>query len=276
MPFASIHFLFIFLPIVFLLFYIIPKGNWRNVILVVASLGFFGWTDLAHLPLLIGLVLINFLYGLLIDRFIEKKNTLQSSIHIWIAVTINLLVLCFYKYLGFFAENIQAITHITVDLSKQSLPLGISYFTFSGISYLVDINNGVEKAERNLIRFSAFLIMFPKLLQGPITRFGHVKNELLNPHFISTEVMQGVRRFIVGLAKKVILADSLGIAANKVFGADISMIGAGVAWYGLIAFTSANLLRFFRLYRYGGRFGKNIRFQTARKLQLSLHQPKYY
>ena len=155
----------------------------------------------------------------------------------WMAVIVNLLILSFYKYLGFFGEFIQTLPQIQIEINDQVLPLGISYFTFSGISYIIDIYQDVEKAEKNILRFSSYLIMFPKLLQGPITRFKELKNELLNPRFISEDVMQGVRRFIIGLAKKVILADSLSIAANKVFDADLTHIGASVAWYGLIAYT---------------------------------------
>ena len=155
----------------------------------------------------------------------------------WMAVIVNILILCFYKYLGFFGEFIQTLTQIQIEINDQVLPLGISYFTFSGISYIIDIYQDVEKAEKNILRFSSYLIMFPKLLQGPITRFKELKNELLNPQFISEDVMQGVRRFIIGLTKKVILADSLSIAANKVFDADLTHIGASVAWYGLIAYT---------------------------------------
>jgi alginate O-acetyltransferase complex protein AlgI len=237
MPFASIHFLFIFFPIVLLLFYILPYRKWRNIVLVLASLFFLGWADPTHLPIIVASVLINYVYGFLIGLFQDKNETFASRIHMWIAVLINLLILCLYKYLGFIDENIQALIQIPLNIKAQILPLGISYFTFSGISYILDVYNGVEKAEKNVFRFSAYMIMFPKLLQGPITRLGQVKNELLNPHFITEEVMQGVRRFVVGLAKKVILADSLAIVANKVFDADLFRISAGVAWYGLIAYT---------------------------------------
>ncbi len=237
MPFASIHFLFLFLPAALLLFFIIPNRTWRNTILVLASLIFFAWSDLPHLPLLVGLVLVNYLYGILIGRSLDRNRTLSSRIHMGCAVAINVLVLGFYKYLGFFAENFRAVTHLPLEWTQLALPLGISYFTFSAISYIVDVYNGVEQPERNIIRFSAYLVMFPKLMQGPITRLGQVKNELLQPKFIPADVFQGVRRFITGLAKKVILADSLAVVANKVFSADPAKMGADVAWYGLIAFT---------------------------------------
>ena len=237
MSFASIHFIFLFFPIVLLLFYISRNRNWRNTILVLASIVFFAWSDLSHLPLLAVLVLFNYFYGLMIAKSNQKGLTTRSKLHMWTAVTINILLLCFYKYTGFFAESIQTITQFPLEWKAQVLPLGISYLTFSALAYILDVYNGVEPAESNFIRFSAFLIMFPRLIQGPIARFGQVKDGLLNTGFVSADVIQGVRRFIIGLAKKVILADSLAVAANKVFNADLSTIGAGVAWFGLISFT---------------------------------------
>jgi alginate O-acetyltransferase complex protein AlgI len=236
MPFDSILFLFVFLPLVMLVFYICPKGNWRNVVIILTSIGFFAWTDLKHLPLLIILVLFNYSYGLLISRFVKNNGASHARIHMGIAVAVNLLVLFYYKYLGVFIGDMQTITHLKIQWSEQSLPLGISYFSFSAISYLVDIYKG-EQAERNLFRFSAFLVMFPKLMQGPITRFGQVKNELRTSNILLSDVLLGVRRFIIGFAKKVVLADSLAVASSKVFNADPSRVGAGVAWFGLIAFT---------------------------------------
>lgn len=237
MSFASIYFLFLFLPAVLLSFYILPYRNWRNTIIAFASLGFFGWVDPTHLPVLIASVLINYFCGILIGHYLDNNRAAASRYYMIVAVIINIIILCFYKYLGFFGKNIQALTGIPLNIKEQALPLGISYFTFSGISYILDIYLGVEKAEKNILRFSSYIIMFPKLLQGPITRFKEVKNELLNFHFVVEDVMQSVRRFIIGLAKKVILADSLAIAANKVFETNFAEIGASVAWFGLIAYT---------------------------------------
>lgn len=117
------------------------------------------------------------------------------------------------------------------------MPLGISYFTFTGISYVTDIYHGVEKPEKSILRFSTYLVMFPKFIQGPITRFKDVRDSLLDPKIRIDNIVEGVRRFVIGLAKKVILADNMAIVANNVFGADYSTLGAGIAWYGLIAYA---------------------------------------
>ena len=155
----------------------------------------------------------------------------------WIAVILNILILWFYKYLGFSVDAVQQITQVSINIKTPTLPLGISYFTFSGISYILDVYYKIEKAERSLLRFSTYLVMFPKILQGPITRFSQVKNELGSTVFNYEDILEGVRRFIIGLAKKVIVADSLAVATKKVFGADLHTIGMDVAWFGLIAFT---------------------------------------
>jgi alginate O-acetyltransferase complex protein AlgI len=157
--------------------------------------------------------------------------------YLWIGIILNLLLLGFYKYTGFFLESINAFLPVTINYTDKALPLGISFFTFSGISYIVDIYNDIHPPEKNFIRFTAYLIMFPKLVQGPITRFIEVKDNLINHRVLPLGIMEGVRRFIGGLAKKVILADSLGIATNKVFSANFNEMGAGLAWFGLLAYT---------------------------------------
>jgi alginate O-acetyltransferase complex protein AlgI len=155
----------------------------------------------------------------------------------WVAVGLNLLLLGFYKYTGFFLDILEAIQPLSFNYFQKALPLGISFFTFSGISYILDVYNQVNSPEKNLVRFTSYLIMFPKLVQGPITRLIQIKDDLFEPKLIPLNLMEGARRFIGGLAKKVILADSLSIATGKIFAANFSEIGAGLAWFGLTAYT---------------------------------------
>lgn len=236
MPLASIHFLFIFLPVVLLL-YLVPNSRFRNLVLLFASLFFFFWGDPANLPVLLASILINYAFGLAIGVPKEGDHGKKRGILLWLAVVINLAILFFYKYLGFFSSNLQALIGRPLPIEVVGLPLGISYFTFSAISYVVDIYNQVETPEKNVIRFSVYLAMFPKLLQGPITRFTQIRKQIAAPAYNLDGVMRGSRRFIAGLAKKVILADNLAVIANKVFASDFSLVGIGVAWYGLIAYA---------------------------------------
>lgn len=237
MPFSSISFIFVFLPVLLVLFYIIPKRGWKNIVIVLASLAFFGWSDPTHLHILLLSVVANYLLGLAVGNAIDKHSSKSARVYMWVAVGINLLLLAFYKYTGFFLTSLQAVFPINLTYQSQALPLGISFFTFSGISYILDIYNEVNPPEKNFIRFSAYIVMFPKLLQGPITRFIQIKDSLVNPKFDSVLMMEGVRRFIGGLAKKVLLADSLNMATSKIFEANFSEMGASLAWFGLIAYT---------------------------------------
>jgi alginate O-acetyltransferase complex protein AlgI len=225
------------LPITLILFYILPKKGWRSLVLVGVSLVFFAWSDPTHIHILFISILINFFWGRLVGRAKEQEAGKKAKTHMWIGVILNLLLLGFYKYTGFFLDILESLLPISISFTQRALPLGISFFTFSGISYILDIFNGVNQAENNIIHFSSYLIMFPKLVQGPITRLIQIKDSLFNPKFIPLGIMEGVRRFIGGLAKKVILADSLSIATNKIFSANFNEMGANVAWFGLIAYT---------------------------------------
>ena len=194
---------FFFLPAFLLLYYLIPINVWRNSILLFISLIFFCWTDLPHLPQLISFVLINFTFGILIDRCITTEKQNVSRMFVWIAVSLDLLGLIFYKYLGFLGNTITAISSISLHLPSFTLPLGISYLTFSAISYILDVYHRTISPEKNLLRFSSYLIMFPKLVQGPITRFGQVKENLCSSQRINLPlIMIGTRRFIGGWQKK--------------------------------------------------------------------------
>jgi len=237
MPFSSITFIFLFLPITLILFYILPRKGWRNFVIVATSLVFFAWSDPTHIHVLFISIIINYFFGRLIGKTQEQKAVKKTKSLMWIGIILNLLLLGSYKYTGFFLDIVSDILPVTINYSQRALPLGISFFTFSGIAYILDIYNEVNLPERNFIRFSSFLIMFPKLVQGPITRLIQIKDSLLHPKFIPLRIMEGARRFIGGLAKKVILADSLSIATNKVFLSEFNEMGSGLAWFGLIAYS---------------------------------------
>lgn len=237
MSFSSINFIFIFLPVTFGLYFLIKNKVGRNIVILTASVLFFTWTDPTHLPLLFVSVLINFIFGLIIGLFVEHEENRSARHYMWVAVVINLMILWFYKYLGLSFDVIKNLTSIQMDWKISPLPLGISYFTFSGLSYILDIYHKSEKAERSLLRFAAYIVMFPKIIQGPITRYGQIRHALTASQINYDEFVNGLKRFVIGLAKKILIADSLAIAANSVFLSDLNTIGAGVAWYGVICFS---------------------------------------
>lgn len=237
MPLSSLHFIFIFLPVFLLLYYILPKSGWRNALLVLGSLFFFGWADPTSLPILLAAVLFNYFFARLITRLVESKGRPAARLSMGVAVSVNLLMLVLYKYTGFLSQIVSDALKITFESKSLVMPLGVSFFTFTGIAYILDVYNTADKAEKNFLRFGSYFLMFPKLLQGPITRFGQVKNDLVNPNPSIDQVMEGTRRFIGGLAKKVLLADQIGLAVDKVFSVEYSVIGANVAWFGLIGYA---------------------------------------
>ncbi len=237
MPFASIHFLFLFLPVVFIIFYLVPNKWYRNSILLIASLIFYGWADPTHLPLLFGSVIFNYWFAILCENSKKRERPTLARVFIFSAVAVNLAFLFFYKYLSTILLRLQLESVLSPSLIDIVLPLGISYLTLTGISYVVDVYRGVEKAEKNFLHIGSYLVMFPKVLQGPITRFGSVKNDFDGAGFPTSEILTGIRRLIVGLVKKVLIADKLAIVTAATLGANPANIGMDVSWFGLIAFT---------------------------------------
>ncbi len=237
MPFASVHFIFLFLPAVLLVYYLLPRGNWRNGLLVLASLVFFAWVDFKNVHLVLLFILVNYLLGLLIGGLHVHGRLTASRAVLWIGVGMNLSFLGFYKYLGFFDQVIQRITPLNIPIEKPGLILGLSYLTFSSLSYLLDVYHRAYAPEKNLLRFSAYLVMFPKLVQGPIALYKQLAPQLTPSRPSLDDVAWGIRRFVIGLAKKVLIADSLALAANRIFSVDLNRLGADLAWFGLVAYT---------------------------------------
>ncbi len=237
MAYLSLIFTFIFLPIVLMLFYLLPRGNWRRALLVLSSLVFFAWADLTHLPLLLVFVLINYGMGLLIGRLQLKERAKISKAALWVGLGFNLLFLLLYKYLGSIAALLTHISGGGIEVSTLVVFFGISYLTFSGMSYLIDLHRETKLPEKNILNFSTYLLMFPKLIQGPILLYKDYQDDVGETKFNPESFAEGVRRFIVGLGKKVLLADVLIVAANRVFSSPPDRLGASAAWVGLITYA---------------------------------------
>lgn len=235
MLFPSLVFLFIFFPIVLILYNLNSSSTYRNVILLLASLVFYTWGEPLYVILLLFLILYNWAAG----RWIDKKNVAggDAGLLTGISIAVNLLPLVLLKVAATAQFDLPLLNALRAQFPNLSFPLGISFFTFSAISYLVDVNRGEIRAERNLLRLANYMAFFPKLLQGPITRFADMQAGLLAPRTNLADMAAGLRRFIIGLAKKVLIADKLAVVADKVFGLPGSDMSAGLAWYGLLAFA---------------------------------------
>ncbi|MBQ4089933.1 MAG: MBOAT family protein [Clostridia bacterium] len=230
MVFASPVFLFAFMPVVVLLCIIARaagKATVRNVLLLLFSLLFYAWGEPVYVLLMIGAILVNYFLG----RFVREKKSVFV-----LAVALNLGMLAVFKYLDMFISGANWIFRAELPLAGLALPIGISFYTFQMISYLIDVRRGNVPAERNFVDFAAYVSMFPQLIAGPIVRYVDVKNELGIAKMDIMSAAAGVRRFCVGLAKKVLIANTAAQVADQAFEMAGSLSFAA-AWLGVIAYA---------------------------------------
>lgn len=202
MVFSSITFIYYFLPIMLLIYFIVPK-RFRNIVLLIGSLIFYYYGEQKYILLLIGSSIFNYIFGRLIG---SKKN---KKIYLIIGLVVNFLVLVYFKYMDFFIENINSLFNAGVGYLNLIIPLGISFYTFQSTSYLIDVYRDKIKYENNFIDFCTYLIMFPHLTAGPIVRYSTIKDELKNQSISYDNFSNGVYRFTTGLFKKVVVSDLL-------------------------------------------------------------------
>ena len=206
MLFSSIPFLFYFLPIVLLLYFAVPK-KLRNAVLLLSSLFFYGWGEPRFLFFMIISILQGYIFGLLIEK---HKGTKRSKVFLTASVVLSLGLLGYCKYADFFIENFNALTGLSVPLLGIALPIGISFYTFQILSYAVDVYRGDVPAQRNFITLAAYIAMFPQLIAGPIVRYSDVAKQLEERTCSFEKASEGIRRFVFGFAKKILLANTLG------------------------------------------------------------------
>lgn len=230
MLFSSFTFLFFFLPIVFLLYYACRNRIYRNSILLISSLLFYSWGEPIYVFLMITIILINFSLALVLDRFNHKKLLLS------LIVLLNFGSLAFYKYTNFFIDNFNVLGGSIQPLNIV-LPIGISFYTFQIMSYIIDVYRGKVKAQKNIINFACYVALFPQLIAGPIVRYIDIERELNERQESIDRVYIGLRRFIVGLGKKIIISNHVAIIANDIFNLTNSELTFTTAWLGAIAFS---------------------------------------
>lgn len=211
MVFSSLTFLFYFLPITLLIYYIVPN-KFKNAVICIASLAFYFYGEPKYGILMIVSILSTYIHGLLIDKYpSHKKKFLISSI------CISLGFLVFFKYTDFIISNINMVLKGKIDLLKLSLPIGISFYTFQMISYIIDVYKGEAKAQKSILKLATYVALFPQLIAGPIVRYTTIALELDERKHSLEKFSLGIRRFIIGLSKKILIANVLGDLIN-VFG----------------------------------------------------------
>ena len=204
MLFSSIPFLFYFLPVVLLLYFISPK-KLKNFTLLVCSLVFYAWGEPRLVLLMLTTVFIGYILGILTERFPKYKK-----LFLVLSLVLSLGFLGYYKYVDFFISNINSITGLSIPLLKVALPIGISFYTFQLLSYNVDVYRGDVPAQKNFIDLAAYIALFPQLIAGPIVRYSDVAAQLKERTHTWDKTALGVRRFVLGLAKKILIANALG------------------------------------------------------------------
>ena len=206
MLFSSISFLYYFLPIVLILYFAVPF-KFKNFILLIASLFFYFYGEPIYTLLMIGTTISSYIHGLLIDRF---RGTKWSKVFLVSSVITSLLVLGFFKYTDFFITNVNAIAKAEIPLLKIALPIGISFYTFQTLSYTIDVYRGEAQVQKSFIRLATYVALFPQLIAGPIVRYTTVEAELKERTHSFENFAVGFNRFIMGLGKKVLIANTLG------------------------------------------------------------------
>ncbi len=234
MVFSSITFLFIFLPVFLALYYIVPP-NFKNAVMLAASLIFYAWGEPVYILLMLLSILLNYVCGLDIE---EKRRVHQLCRRSLIfAVSINLLLLGFFKYYGFLLDTVNAVLPVDIPYRELPLPVGISFYTFQALSYIIDVYRGTVRPQKNLMYFALYISMFPQLIAGPIVRYVDIEAQLNHRTMNVRKFGSGAQYFIVGFAKKVILANSAGQLFEQIFALQPGRFSVLTAWIGCGAYA---------------------------------------
>ncbi len=243
MLFSSMTFLWIFLPIVLLLNYSFSfikkekvKFLCKNINLLIASLIFYAAGGLWYVLVMLASILGNYLFAIWVDKASQKSNKMKVCAFV-LAIIYNLGLLFYFKYANFFISILENIAHANFGLKEVVLPIGISFFTFQAMSYVIDVYRGKVACQKNLMLLALYVSLFPQLIAGPIVKYSDIENQLKNRKETVDKFVQGIKRFIYGLAKKVIISNAVGQVAESMFGGEFSHIGTAGAWIGIVCYA---------------------------------------
>lgn len=234
--FSDLLFIYMFLPLCLLLYYIFPDTVYRNGVLIIFSLIFYSFGEPVWVLLLIGSALVDYLNGLFISKY-KSRHSRLAALGVVSSLVINLSVLVLFKYSGFIAENINALTGLQLPVKHFRLPIGISFYTFQTISYTIDVYRGNARVQKNFLNFLLYVSLFFQLVAGPIVRYTTVASEISRRRFSVFDMSKGLERFIFGLGKKVIIANSLGSIAESLLNFDSAPVSTAAAWAGILMYT---------------------------------------
>ena len=235
MVFSSIVFLFVFLPVVLALYYVVPAIRWKNVILLAASIIFYAWGEPVYIVLMLLSILFNFVMGLELERL--REDSRRKKLNLIFTVIVNLCILGFFKYYGFLLGSINSAFHLHIPYRELALPVGISFYTFQTLSYILDLYRGDIKVQKNLLDFALYITMFPQLIAGPIVRYVDIQEQLESRVISWHKAGVGAEYFIKGLAKKVLLANTAGAVYTSIQGLGGEYQTVVTSWIGILFYT---------------------------------------
>ena len=236
MVFSSLLFLFRFLPIVLLIYYLSPKKV-RNLVLFLASLMFYAWGEPVYVCLLLFSTVLDYTMGRMIGYFRRKEQKKGMKICLLTSLVVNLGLLGVFKYADFFVSTFNSVTQKDVGLLHLALPIGISFYTFQTLSYTIDVYLDKVSPQKNIISFGAYVALFPQLIAGPIVRYKTIEKELNHRTENLDDFSEGVVLFSAGLAKKVLIANTVGALFSEISALSNAQLSVGTAWFGVLAFT---------------------------------------
>ena len=234
MLFSSITFLFLFLPIMLAVYYIEPF-RLKNGLLLIGSLFFYAWGEPVYIILMVLSILLNYFCGMDIEN--NSENEAKAKRSLIFAVVVNILLLVFFKYFGFFVESINGLFQVHIPYRELALPIGISFYTFQELSYIIDVYRGKVKAQHSLVDFALYVSLFPQLIAGPIVCYEEIEEQLSSRKISARKLGNGAMLFIVGLAKKVILANTMGEIFEQITSTATSNLTVLMAWLGCITYA---------------------------------------
>ncbi|MGN1135513.1 MAG: MBOAT family O-acyltransferase [Oscillospiraceae bacterium] len=234
MVFSSLVFLFYFLPITMLLYFIIPD-KFRNIFILLTGLLFYAWGEPKYVLIMLISTAIDYTAGLMINKFSESRK--KQTVFLLVSVIMNLGLLAVFKYSSFIITTVNSVFGLNINDPQLPLPIGISFYTFQSMSYTIDLYLKKIKVQKNFFSFAAYVTLFPQIVAGPIVRYEDVAKEIDHRTISISKVSEGIGKFLKGLAKKVLLANNIGLIWTQVKAMDFGEISAATAWLGILAFT---------------------------------------
>lgn len=236
MVFSSLLFLFRFLPLVLLVYYMAPR-KLRNLVLFLSSLVFYAWGEPVYVVLILFSSLVDYVAGRATAHLKKKGMQGRAVFAVFCSVFLNLTLLGFFKYAGFFLQTVHTLFSLDVPVPDMALPIGISFYTFQTMSYTIDVYRGDAKVQKNFIAFGAYVALFPQLIAGPIIRYKSVAEQVDSRRESVDLFYKGMIRFVAGLGKKVLIANPVGMMWNDIAARAVGELTTAMSWLGILAFT---------------------------------------